>query len=266
MVPLVIIKIPEVHQTTEEAVKKSMFKDFKTGLLTIKLVPGLFAMIAFAMIWNFINRPWAVLLPNFIKETHGGSALDLALIMTMGQLGNVLGSFITTVKKSWKHKIKLNIIGGALTFICQIPAILAPTGNFIIMIIALFPAWVLFPITVSTYLAIIQVVVSKDKIGRVMSIDHMISMTIAPIGALIAGPLALLLGIQTLFLIFAIVGAIFPFLIWFFTKIRRLEIIEQEIMLKSEEEEKVEEKTVEAEKLEEITKPAEVVQTIKPIE
>ena len=38
MVPLLIIKIPTVHQTTEEAVKKSMFKDFKTGLLTIKRV------------------------------------------------------------------------------------------------------------------------------------------------------------------------------------------------------------------------------------
>jgi len=49
IVPLVIIKIPEVQQTTEETVKKSMYKDFKTGLLTIKLVPGLMAMIVFAM-------------------------------------------------------------------------------------------------------------------------------------------------------------------------------------------------------------------------
>jgi DHA3 family macrolide efflux protein-like MFS transporter len=241
MVPLVIIKIPKITQTTIETTKKSMFKDFKTGLITIKMVPGLFAMIAFAMIWNFIHRPWAVLFPNFIKETHGGSALDLALLTTTSQVGNIVGSLITTYKKTWKHKIKLNIIGAVIAFVCQIPAILAPEGNFIIMIISLFPAWVLFPITVSTYLAILQTVVSKDKQGRIMSIDHMISMLIAPIGALIAGPLALFMGIQTLFLIMAILGILHPFGIWFFTKIRQLEVIEREIMAKEELEKETEE-------------------------
>jgi MFS family permease len=218
------------------------------------MVPGLFAMIGFAMIWNFINRPWAVLLPNFIYDSHGGTALDLALLMTVSQVGNIIGSLITSFKKTWKHKIKINIIGGALFFMCQIPAILAPRGNLIIMIISLFPAWVLFPITVSTYLAILQTVVSKDKIGRVMSIDHMISMAVAPIGALFAGPLALLIGIRNLFLITAILGIIHPFLIWFFTKIRQLEVIEREILAKAEEEVEVEEIT-ESEELIQVRNP-----------
>jgi DHA3 family macrolide efflux protein-like MFS transporter len=235
LVPLILIKIPTIHRViTEESTKKSFKKDFKTGLLTIKMIPGLFAMIAFAMIWNFINRPWASLMPYFVRYTHGGSALDLALLMTMGQVGNIVGSLIISIKKTWKHKIKVNIIGGSIYFICQIPVILAPQGNFLLMIIALFPAWIIFPITVSTYLAILQTVVSKDKIGRIMSIDHMISMAIAPIGALIAGPLANLIGVVNLFLIFAIIGIIQPFLIWTFTKIRQLEIIDREKMIEVE--------------------------------
>ncbi|MFW9941937.1 MAG: MFS transporter [Candidatus Thorarchaeota archaeon] len=234
LVPLILIKIPTVHQTlTEEATEKSFINDFKTGLLTIKMIPGLFAMIAFAMIWNFIHRPWAVLMPYFVRFTHDGSAFDLALLMAMAQLGNILGSIIMSIKKTWKHKIKINMIGASIFFICQIPAILAPKGNFILMIIVLFPAWVILPITVSTYLAILQTVVSKDKVGRIMSIDHMISMAIAPIGALIAGPLAEFMGIINLFLIFAILGIIHPSFIWFFTKIRQLEIIDQEHMKKA---------------------------------
>ncbi len=260
MVPLLIIKIPTVQQTTEESVKKSMFQDFKTGLVTIKMIPGLFAMIAFAMIWNFLYRPWTVLLPNFIYDTHGGTALDLALLTTSSQVGNIIGSLIMTYKKTWRHKIKINIIGSVLAFICQIPAILAPSGNFILMIIVLFPSWVIFPITISTYLAILQVVVSKDKIGRIMSIDHMISMAIAPMGALIAGPLALLIGTRNLFFIAAILGIIHPFLIWYFTKIRQLEIIERDIIQKAEEEAKMEDKP------EEIIEPAESIQVIEPVE
>jgi len=256
LVPFLLIKIPKVHQVTEEATKKSMFKDFKTGLLTIKMIPGLFAMIVFAMIWNFISRPWTVLMPYFILITHEGTAFSLALLMTSSQAGNILGSLICSVKKNWKHKIKLNIIGSSIFFICQIPAILAPKGNFIFMMMVLFPAWILFPITVSTYLTILQTVVSKDKIGRIMSIDHMISMAIAPIGALIAGPLAEAIGITNLFLIFAIVGIIFPYIIWYFTKIRQLEIIEREIVMKADE----------VFEIEEITEPIEVVQVIEPIE
>lgn len=256
LVPFLLIKIPKVHQVTEEAVKKSMFKDFKTGLLTIKMIPGLIAMIVFAMIWNFISRPWAVLMPYFILITHEGTAFSLAMLMTSFQVGSIIGSLITSVKKTWKHKIKLNIIGSSIFFICQIPAILAPKGNFILMMISLFPAFVLFPITVSTYLAILQTVVSKDKIGRIMSIDHMISMAIAPIGALIAGPLAETIGITNLFLIFAIVGMIFPYIIWFFTKIRQLEFLEQEIFLKAEQ----------VDKIEEVAEVPEIVQVAKTVE
>lgn len=240
LVPLILIKIPSSHKTvTVEATEKSFIKDFKTGLLTIKMIPGLFAMIIFAMIWNFINRPWAVLMPYFVRYTHGGSALNLGLLMTSAQIGNIVGSLIMSIKKTWKHKIKINIIGGSLFFLCQIPAILAPKGNFLLMMIVLFPAWMLFPITVALYLAILQTVVSKDKIGRIMSIDHMISMAIAPIGALIAGPLADLLGIVNLFLIFAIIGIVQPFLIWSFTKIRHLEILDREKIMEVEEVEEV---------------------------
>ncbi len=59
-----------------------------------------------------------------------------------------------------------------------------------------------------------------------------------------------------LFLIFAIVGMIFPYIIWFFTKIRQLEIIEREIVMKADE----------VFEIEEITEPTEVIQVIEPIE
>ncbi len=187
------------------------------------------AMIVFAMIWNFIFRPWNVLMPYFVRYTHGGDALDLALLGLSFAVASILGALITMIKKDFKYKIKINIIGASLYFVFLIPAILAPKGNFLLMMISIFPGAVIFPITVSTYLAILQTVVPKDKIGRVMSIDHMISMAIAPIAALLSGPLAELIGVVNLYLICTIFGIIYPALIWSFTKIRQLEVIDQEI-------------------------------------
>ncbi|MFX1312355.1 MAG: MFS transporter [Promethearchaeota archaeon] len=256
LIPLILIKIPSINMITEESTERSFIKDFKIGLLTIKMIPGLFAMIAFAMIWNFINRPWAVLLPYFIYHIHDGTAFELALLMTVSQVGNIVGSIITLIKKTWNHKIKINIIGGSLFFVCQLFAIIAPKGNFILMMIVLFPAWMTLPITISTYLAILQNVVSKDKVGRIMSIDHMISMAIAPIGALIAGPLAEIIGIINLLLISAMIGMIFPIFIWLFTKIRQLEIIDREQIKKAEGTEQMEEIT----ENEELVKLAEIIE------
>jgi hypothetical protein len=109
------------------------------------------------------------------------------------------------------------------------------------------------PITVGLYFAILQTVVSKDKIGRIMPIDHMISMAIAPIGALLAGPLSEIMGIIPLFLVFATIGIIQPFGIWFFTQIRQLEVLDMEIMMKSEE-------IVEVEELAEPAQIAEIIE------
>ena len=240
IVPLLLIKIPRIHQITKEGRKKSFFKDFKTGFIVIKMVPGLLAMIIFAMIWNFIFRPWNVLLPYFILNTHEGTAFNLAILMTSFSIGSIIGSLITSIKKDFKHKIKINVIGASLFFVGQIFAILAPKGNFIIMIISLIPGAVIFPITVSTYLAILQSAVPKDKVGRIMSLDHMISMAIAPIGALISGPLANLFGIVNLLLMFAFIGILYPIFIWFFTKIRHLEYNKEKIEEDSEEKELVE--------------------------
>ena len=223
LIPLLLIKIPSIKNIREEHTKSSFTKDFKEGLFVIKAIPGLLAMIAFAMIFNFINRPFNVLLPYYVKFIHDGTAFDLAILMFSFQIASMIGALITSIKKDWKHKIKINIIGASMYFAGYFAFIFAPKGNFLFMIIGNIPGTIIFPITVALYLEILQTKVSKDKIGRIMSIDHMISMAIAPIGALIAGPLAELLGVVYLFYICALIGLMFPILIWLLTKIRDLE-------------------------------------------
>jgi len=225
LIPLLVIKIP--HETKSlkesESEKKSFTREFKEGFLVVKAVPGLLSMIVFAMIFNFINRPFNVLWPYFINVTHDGTALNLALLFGSMQIGRLMGSLITSIKKEWKHKIKINIIGATIFFAAYLLISFAPYRSFNLMMIGGFLGAIIFPITVATYLTILQTVVPSDKIGRVMSIDHTISMAIAPIGALMAGPMAELIGINNLFIICAFIGIIYPALLWFFTKIRYLE-------------------------------------------
>ncbi|MBY9014077.1 MAG: MFS transporter [Candidatus Lokiarchaeota archaeon] len=222
-IPLFLITIPFQAKETKEDKEKSFMREFKEGFVVVKAIPGLFSMIVFAMIFNFVIRPFGVLWPYFINVLHDGSAFHLAFLFGSIQVGNVIGSLITSIKKEWKNKIKINLIGEMVFFTFYLLIILAPYQNFYLMMFGAFLGAIIFPITIATYLTILQTVVPSDKIGRVMSIDHTVSMAIAPIGALLVGPLVGLMGVVNLLLASAIIGIINPIFLWLFTKIRYLD-------------------------------------------
>ena len=56
-----------------------------------------------------------------------------------------------------------------------------------------------------------------------MSLNHTISNLILPLGAILSGLLAVILGIPMLFFYSAILGLIIAFSLWSFTNIRKLD-------------------------------------------
>ncbi|MEJ2277857.1 MAG: hypothetical protein P8Y70_08940 [Candidatus Lokiarchaeota archaeon] len=66
-----------------------------------------------------------------------------------------------------------------------------------------------------------QIKVPKDKIGRIISIDWALSLSITPIATIISGYLADLLGIIFLFFICCLVGILTTIVLWFFSDIRQ---------------------------------------------
>ena len=71
-------------------------------------------------------------------------------------------------------------------------------------------------------MTIFQTVIPPDKQGRVLAISITIATAVAPIGMLISGPLAEILGIVFLFILSSILGIITIIIVWFFTNIRKL--------------------------------------------
>ena len=216
LIPLLITKIPVVKRSKIEEKKNSFLFEFKTGIKTIRLIPGILTLLSLSMLLNFLLMPFNVLLPYIIEapHIHAGSASDFAFIMVFFQVGMVLGAILTSVKKEWKHKIftyfsSLVVCTGILSVLA-----LAPNGFFLMMGIATFVLGFLLPIGNTIYMTIIQTVVPHDKMGRVISIHHSISALISPIGALIAGPLAEVIGVRIVFLLCSIIGVVATSYTW----------------------------------------------------
>lgn len=226
IIPLLMIKIPSVRNLTEisEKVKTTSFKkDFKEGIITIKIIPGLLILLFLDMIINFLVAPVNVLLPLYINVIHLGTALDLAFLSMFLNGGMILGGVITTLKKNWKHKNSTYFIGMMIVLGLLSVLGIAPRGIFILLWLGVGMIGLILPIINTIYMTIIQTTVPPDKMGRVSSVIQSFANAMFPIGTIIAGPLAEAIGIRSVFIYGSIIGVLVVFLTWRFTKMRHID-------------------------------------------
>ena len=225
MIPLLLVKIPSVRNLTEKSEKtktKSFKRDFKEGIITIKLIPGLTILLILDVFIMFLISPIQVLLPFYISDTHLGNVFDLAFIMISLNGGMIIGGVITTLKKNWKHKIPIYFM--SMMVVMGMISVLgfAPTGFFLIIWVGMAIVGAILPIINTIYMTIVQTTVPPDKMGRVSSVLQSFSVAAFPIGTIIAGPIAEVIGIRSVFFFSGILGIIIVFLIWRSTKIRHV--------------------------------------------
>ncbi len=217
--PLLIIDIPKFNKPKEN---ETFWHDFKVGLNTIKSIPGFLGLLLMFMCGNFLITPLRVLMPYFVKVTHNGTAFDLALITISINIGTVLGGLITSIKKKWKHKLFINFGGEFVVLTGFMIFAFVPREFFLLMLIGAFTIGLLFPFLNTIYMTIVHVIVPQDKIGRVVSFDYALSFALLPISSILAGPLAEIFGVTTLFFFLPLIGMIITILIYKFTKVRMI--------------------------------------------
>ncbi|MFX1355683.1 MAG: MFS transporter [Promethearchaeota archaeon] len=228
LVPILIITIPRVGLPKDHKEKTSFFKEFKIGLKAVKSAPGLLSLIFLAMLLNFLNRPFSDLLPLFVKKIHNGTAIELAFISSFMSVGNIVGSFINSFKKEWKRKTLIIMIGSISIFGGYSFLVFSPYRFFIIVGIGLFISGLSFNFILINYMTILQIAVPKDKVGRIVSLDHSITFAIIPLGSLTGGFLAELINLKAVYLINILIAIIIAILIWIFSDIHKLDYIIEE--------------------------------------
>lgn len=222
LIPLIFIRIPVVRDNSEEKEKNGFIKDIKVGFSALKAIPGLIILLLMSMFINFLTQPIGTLMPYYVNVIHGGLEFEYALITIFLQVGIIGGAILTSLKKEWKHKIELTFFSIAFIGVGYAILALIPKGLFYFIGIDLMIMGLTLPIINTIYQTILQTNVAQDKLGRVISIDSTLSMVISPLGSIIAGPIAEIIGLQSLFLICAIATIVISLSMYFFTNIRHV--------------------------------------------
>ncbi|HZM25029.1 MAG TPA: MFS transporter [Anaerolineales bacterium] len=183
---LFLVQIPQPKMSDEHKQRGSILSDARFGWDYLKARPGLFGLLWYYAMMNFLLN-WSGVLtgPMLLSQS---SPRTLGLVQMVVGIGMLAGGILSSVWRGPKRRIPAVISFISLALIGMIVAGLRP--NPFVVAIGFFWLMLFIPLASSSSQAVFQSKVAPDVQGRVFSIRAMISRSVMPIAYLTAGPLA----------------------------------------------------------------------------
>jgi MFS family permease len=192
---LIYVPRPERSEVGEEAATDSLFKEAIFGFKYIIQRPSLLGLQISFMLGNLLaNMGMLSLLAPLLLARTDNNAWLFGIMQTVSGVGVVVGGLIIGAWGGFKRRIHGVLLGWAVSFLFQ--AIIVGLGRA-------EPVWMMglwaiglfcgsLPLTLinGSNQSIWMAKVAPDVQGRVFSARRLIAWFAAPLGALIAGPLA----------------------------------------------------------------------------
>jgi hypothetical protein len=211
---------PAAAQHEEE--RASMRADIVDGLRFVRQHVWLWgtlawALVALLLIWG----PFQVLLPYLVKNHLGGDAGDLGLVFAAGGLGAVLLSLAVGQFGLPRRHITFMYAVWAIASL-QIAAYTLADAPWQAMAIA-FVGEACWAAGLLVWITLMQRVVPPELLGRVKSVDWLLSTGLVPVSFAITGPIAGWLGVENVMLGAGIAASILTVAFFFLPGMRDTE-------------------------------------------
>ena len=205
ILPLFFIRVPQPERIergrSQNEAQATVWQDFKAGFRYILGWPGLLIVSLMTVGINFTVIPAFSLLPLMVKDYFGGSAIQLSWVESMMGIGMLVGGALLGVWGGFNRKILTSMVGlmgmglGTL-LLAFVPSTAMPLAVGGALLVGLMS-----PITMGPFFAIVQSTVEPDMQARIFSLLSSVGGAMAPLGLMIAGPVADRAGIQAWFLL-----------------------------------------------------------------
>ncbi len=185
---LIIVRIPQPALSEQEQKQKGqMWQDMVVGWNYLRARRGLFWLVWYFAMVNFVLNFASVLTGPMILSTH--SASSLGFVQTMVGIGLLLGSFLISTWGGPKQNRVPTLIG-CIT-ISTIGVLIAGLNDYLAFpAVGFFLLMLFIPMASSMSQAIFQTKVAPEVQGRVFAMRALISRSMMPIAFLTSGLLA----------------------------------------------------------------------------
>jgi DHA3 family macrolide efflux protein-like MFS transporter len=188
-----------VEQPPATLSAKSVWKDMGAGVSYIWGHGQLRRLMIFMLFAFLLITPAFTLNPLMIKRTFGDEVWRLTVHEIVWSVAMIAGGLFVSVKGSFHNKprtMAICIVGFGITY-----ALLGLSWDFISFLVFLGISGLFWPVISTAQTVFIQETVPQDLTGRVFSVIQLIITGTVPIAILFFGPLADVVGIQTIMLV-----------------------------------------------------------------
>ena len=206
-----------------EGPRRSLSRDVQEGFSFVRSQPWLWGtLVAVTIAMLFFLGPVYVLMPYVVKNSLGGGADGLGLVFAAGGAGAIVASVVLGQRKLPRRPITALYVAWALSAFALMGYALATElwhamAVSFVSVAALTTGGILWS-------TVLQRLVPEGMLGRVSSIDWLLSFGLAPLSYALTGPIADALGAEeTLLQAGAISGCVLLAFLVLLPGIRRVE-------------------------------------------
>ncbi len=203
----VAIPQPQRKDASEVVTPRVLLRDVREGLRYVTAWPGLLAILAMAMVINFLFTPASALMPLLITNHFHGTAWHLGAMESFWGIGAVVGGLLLSLWGGFRRKVFTSMTGLIGMGTGALLTGLAPESAFVMGVVGYTIAGFMNPITNGPLLAFLQSRVAPEMQGRVFSLVQSGCAAMMPLGTLVAAPIANWLGIPAWFIAAGLVTA-----------------------------------------------------------
>jgi len=213
-----------MHRRPRPVSEPSTFiDDAREGIRYVKSERWLWLTLIAAGIANLTGlAPLGVLVPLLVRETLHSSPFGLGMIFAAGGIGGVLASLIVARLGSPKRMIVImwSAYGAAVVPICAMA--LSRTVWLVGVCVVVEVGLIVYGDVL--FFSMLQQLVPHNVLGRVSSVLYLMAVGLMPLGTLVAGVVATVLGIRVTLLLSAVITCVTT-LILVFPDVRDPEVL-----------------------------------------
>ncbi|HMN30495.1 MAG TPA: MFS transporter [Caldilineaceae bacterium] len=195
-----IVVIPQPTRQPAAPGVDSVWADLLEGFQYIWQWPGLRAVLVVSALLNLVLTPAFTLMPILVTRHFGGDALELAWLSTAFGAGFVLGGLLLSLWGGFRQRIYTALLGVMGMGIGALLVAAAPANQLALAVLGMGLVGVMNPLANGPFFAILQSVVAPAIQGRVFTVIMSVSGAMAPLGLLVAGPIADQFGVRLWYL------------------------------------------------------------------
>jgi len=208
VVSLLLVRIPHPERPESAATRINFAAEFAEGWRELVRHRGLLDLTLVLAVVTLLYMPLNALFPLMTFSHFGGDAKAASYVEVAFGAGMLVGSLAIGALAQRASGVRLVAAGILLIGVALAASGVLPSSGFWVFVLLCIVMGVSAPLLGAPLTAMFQTLIDPALLGRVMSLYMTIAMLAAPVGLLVAGPLAETIGVAGWFAISGVLIAV----------------------------------------------------------